>query len=90
MRERNIILVSWCYLCNRDGETVDYLLPHCPFFEGVMGYGGCPFRGPMGDAQKGGRLISLLARQLQATPAYWNLDVHPSLFDVVHLEGKEC
>ena len=54
-----------------------------------MGYGGCPFRGPMGDAQKGGRLISLLARQLQATPAYWNLDVHPSLFDVVHLEGKE-
>uniref|UniRef100_A0A2N9FUM3 Uncharacterized protein n=1 Tax=Fagus sylvatica TaxID=28930 RepID=A0A2N9FUM3_FAGSY len=56
----------------------------------VMGYGGCPFWGPMGDAQKGGRLISLLARQLQATPAYWNLDVHPSLFDVVHLEGKEC
>jgi hypothetical protein len=31
LRNRNIILVSWCCLCKADGETVDHLLLHCPF-----------------------------------------------------------
>jgi hypothetical protein len=67
---------------------VDHLLLQS-FFEGVVGYGVCPFRGPVDDAKKGGRLISLLTRLLWATPTLWNLDVDPSLFDAVHMEGKE-
>jgi hypothetical protein len=31
LRKRHIILVSWCCLFKRDGETVDHLLLHCPF-----------------------------------------------------------
>jgi hypothetical protein len=31
LRNRNIILVSWCCLCKADGETVDHLLLHCSF-----------------------------------------------------------
>ena len=29
-RKCNIILVSWCYMCKRDEETIDHLLLHCP------------------------------------------------------------
>ena len=31
LRNRNIILVSWCCLCKADKETVDHLLLHCLF-----------------------------------------------------------
>ena len=29
-RKCNIILVSWCYMCKRDEETIDHFLLHCP------------------------------------------------------------
>jgi len=29
LRKRKIIIVDRCYLCKRDGETVDHLLLHC-------------------------------------------------------------
>ncbi len=32
------------------------------FFKGILGYDAGPFWGPVGDAAKGGRCISLLAR----------------------------
>ena len=30
LRKSNIILVSWCCMCKANGETVNYLLLHCP------------------------------------------------------------
>ena len=29
LRKRNIILVSWCCMCKKDGETIDHLFLHC-------------------------------------------------------------
>jgi hypothetical protein len=31
LRQRGLILVSWCCLCKADGETVDHLLLHCAY-----------------------------------------------------------
>ena len=31
LRCRGIILVSWCYMCKADGESVDHLLLHCSY-----------------------------------------------------------
>ena len=37
LRKQKIILVSWCCLCKRNGEIVDYLLLHFPFLKEVWG-----------------------------------------------------
>uniref|UniRef100_A0A2N9GAU4 Reverse transcriptase zinc-binding domain-containing protein n=1 Tax=Fagus sylvatica TaxID=28930 RepID=A0A2N9GAU4_FAGSY len=31
LRRRGITVVSWCYMCKADGESVDHLLLHCPY-----------------------------------------------------------
>ena len=23
-------MIDWCFMCKKDGETIDYLLIHCP------------------------------------------------------------
>ena len=28
LRKMNVIVVEWCYMCNKSGESIDYLL-HC-------------------------------------------------------------
>ena len=38
LRRRNIILVSWCRVCKKDGESVDHLFLHCPVALDFMGY----------------------------------------------------
>ena len=30
LRKRSIIVLDWCYMCKRCGESVDHLLLHCP------------------------------------------------------------
>ena len=25
-----MVVVDWCCMCKRTGETIDHLLPHCP------------------------------------------------------------
>lgn len=30
LRKRGIIILDWCCMCKRCGESVDYLLHHCP------------------------------------------------------------
>jgi hypothetical protein len=29
LRKRNIVVVDWCYMCKKNGESVDHLLLHC-------------------------------------------------------------
>jgi hypothetical protein len=29
LRKQNIVVVEWCYMCNKNGELVDHLLLHC-------------------------------------------------------------
>ena len=31
LHHRGIILVSWCYMCKADGESVDHLFLHFPY-----------------------------------------------------------
>uniref|UniRef100_A0A2N9IC50 BTB domain-containing protein n=1 Tax=Fagus sylvatica TaxID=28930 RepID=A0A2N9IC50_FAGSY len=31
LRRRRVMLVSWCYMCKADGESVDHLLLHCVY-----------------------------------------------------------
>ena len=30
LRKRKILILDWCYMCERNGELVDHLLIHCP------------------------------------------------------------
>ena len=30
LRKRSIIVLDWCYMCKRCGESVEHLLLHCP------------------------------------------------------------
>ena len=30
LRKRRIIVLNWCYMCKRCGESMDHLLLHCP------------------------------------------------------------
>ena len=30
LQKRHIVVLEWCYLCKRCGESVDHLLLHCP------------------------------------------------------------
>jgi hypothetical protein len=29
LRKQNIMVVEWCYMCKKNGESVDHLLLHC-------------------------------------------------------------
>ena len=29
LRRRNIVVVEWCYMCKKNGESVDHALLHC-------------------------------------------------------------
>jgi hypothetical protein len=29
LRKRNVIVVEWCCLCKKNGESIDHLLLHC-------------------------------------------------------------
>ena len=31
LRKRHLVILEWCYMCKRCGESVDHLLLHCPF-----------------------------------------------------------
>uniref|UniRef100_A0A7N2R8B3 Reticulon-like protein n=1 Tax=Quercus lobata TaxID=97700 RepID=A0A7N2R8B3_QUELO len=31
LRKRHLVILEWCYMCKRSGESVDHLLLHCPF-----------------------------------------------------------
>ena len=30
LRKRRILILDWCHMCKRNGESVDHLLIHCP------------------------------------------------------------
>ena len=30
LRKRRVLVLDWCYMCKRCGESVDHLLLHCP------------------------------------------------------------
>jgi hypothetical protein len=29
LKKRNVVVVEWCYLCRKSGESIDHLLIHC-------------------------------------------------------------
>jgi hypothetical protein len=29
LRKRNVIVIEWCCLCKKSGESIDHLLLHC-------------------------------------------------------------
>ena len=31
LRKRKVWILNWCYMCKRNGESVDHLFLHCPF-----------------------------------------------------------
>ena len=31
LRKRHVLILDWCCMCKKGGETVDHLLLHCPF-----------------------------------------------------------
>ena len=31
LRKRKVWILDWCFMCKRNGESIDHLLLHCPF-----------------------------------------------------------
>jgi hypothetical protein len=29
LRKKNVVVVEWCYMCKKSGESIDHLLIHC-------------------------------------------------------------
>ena len=46
LQKRGIIILDWCCMCKRCGESVDYLLHHCPMAYELWTMAFCLFRLP--------------------------------------------
>jgi hypothetical protein len=29
LRKRNVVVIEWCFMCKKNGESIDHLLLHC-------------------------------------------------------------
>jgi hypothetical protein len=38
LRKRNVIVIEWCCLCKKSGESVDHLLLHCEVAQDLWSY----------------------------------------------------
>ncbi|XP_042954850.1 uncharacterized protein LOC122291257 [Carya illinoinensis] len=58
LRKRGIIVMDWCFICKKNGETVDHLLLHCEvpraLWDGIFGRTGLAWAMPL-------RVVDLLA-----------------------------
>ena len=63
LRKRHLVILEWCNMCKRCGESIDHLLLHCPFAFEMWSMVFCL----LGDAAKGSGFVRLLVLQLQAS-----------------------
>ena len=85
LRKRKVWILDWCFMCKRNGESVDHFLLHCPFvwdlWSMVLGLFGVSWVMP--------RTVLGLARQLRSSSKWLYLVHHSSLLNVVSLEGEK-
>ena len=91
LRKRKVWILDWCYMCKRNGESVDHLFLYCPFASDLwsMVYGFGPFWSFLGYAALCFGVVMVLARQLWSSSKWLYLVHHSSLLIVVSLEGEE-
>ena len=84
-RKMNIVAITGCCMCKRNGYTVDHLLLHCSIAR-VVDYGFSLF----GVQLKAYRFVRLLASLLQSTSEHRNLEEDSSWLNVVNMARKKC
>ena len=89
LHKRKVWILDWCYMCKRNGESVDHLFLHCPLASDLWSMVFGPFWSFLGYAAHSFGVIMVLARQLSSSPKWLYLIHHSSLLIVVPLEGEE-
>ena len=51
LQKQWLVVIDWCCMCKRDGETIDHLLLHCPIAR-VVEFGFFLVWGCLGDATR--------------------------------------
>jgi hypothetical protein len=90
LRKRNVIVMEWCCLCKKSGESIDHLLLHCEVARALWSYVLILF----GVEWIMPRTVLELLNSWGGGDWEWStqrgLAVSSSMLAVVYLEGAEC
>ncbi len=59
--KRRLLVLDWCCMCKREGETIDHLFLHCSVAKGLWDLVFSMSHDRLGDAQRGAGIAVLLA-----------------------------
>jgi hypothetical protein len=90
LRKRNVIVMEWCCVCKKSGESIDHLLLHCEVARALWSYVLILF----GVEWIMPRTVLELLNSWGGGDWEWStqrgLAVSSSMLAVVYLEGAEC
>jgi hypothetical protein len=57
LRRRNVVVVEWCCMCKKSGESIDHLLLHCDVARDLWSYFLTLYGVGVGYAETGARFV---------------------------------
>jgi hypothetical protein len=60
LRKRYVIVIDWCCMCKKSGESINHLLLHCDVVKSFVGICFQSFWGRVGHVTMGGGVVGLL------------------------------
>jgi hypothetical protein len=87
LKKRNVIMVDWCCMCKRSGESIDHLLLHCEVARELWTLIFLLFEVEWIMPK---RVIELLACWRGLLGSFGRLEDVPFVLNVVHMDKTEC